>query len=616
MSTFSKLSLVAQYDDMCRLVNKYIRLKEDDEDQSIQMLEAFLERRRATETAHKQEKDGLRDEIGQLQKQIKKLNRELVESRTALAREGEEKNKVARERKALWDQIQMVRELVENNDGLKKTDPRVISCLDVKRLSPIYSDDSSDGASGLEYDHTEEISDLELPAHISNMFDDDDRKVYEKEPRRSSRRQSNTRQSTRRSSRGAATATTTTTSTSNAHFPSHKSSSKLGLDTDSNDMDTDENNIEFVRQQLKKHEEQLKAEKLATAASTPNIKDQHIVKSMTLSSKSAATLNRCVSNAHTPAPAAQQHSFITKRVFRPESCGPCGAKIAFYKICEKCENCGAVSHTECKDMCPLPCVKITAPANRSRTKKILISDFVNSDAAPKVPALIVHCCNEIEKGNNILTEGLYRVVVKTCDVEALQDKILKSRSGMPNLSNTDVHLLCAVVKRFLQSLDESLITTTLWSHFSEAVKSNDKMERSSHIEFYISNDLPSANRDTLAFMMQHLHTVARHCAQNKMNKNYLCRSLAPTIIGNSCRNASPQLIQQENSMQLQIMETIFEIDEKFWSNFIIKGPVTPAATLGSRLLRNATPSNDRPRTRSSSRFGATLPTPKLKPLFS
>lgn len=620
MSTFSKLSLLAQYDDMCRLVNKLIKDSADEEDASISMLEDVQKRWYAREATHEREKEELRGEITTLQREIKKLNRQLAESRNALQREMEEKKRFAREGKSLQEQIRQARLLLDSKDAPSNPDAhrkRVIKCLDIERLSPIQSDDSDDNVSGLDYDRTEEeiveaersrrsnifadaladIASSEQPTLLYRYYDKGNEKpTSEAAPRRSSRRSGSNHM------RASHVASTQTLPNINK-----EKFEDTPAETDSNDMESDDNGIEYARQQLQKYEAE-KREKLASAISTPSMK---LNKAATLSAKSSASMK---SIANVPRP--QEHKFARKKSFIPESCGPCGGKISFYGSVSKCENCGVISHPECQDKCPLPCVKITAPTARSRAKKILISDYVNSDAELKVPALIVHCCNEIEKDYNIETSGLYRVVAHTSAIEELQQKILKSKSGMPNLSKVDVHLLTGVVKRFLQGLDESLITTTIWSRIAEAIKSYTDLEARTRMTYFIEEDLPPANRHTLAYLMQHLHAIAKHSDKNMMTTKALAKTLAPTIVGNSCRNPPPQTIQKESKTQIQIMEALFDISEEFWSEHAPKTTPSPQTdSLGSRLLA-ATPSRTEPKTTRSSRVGATLPTPKLKPFFS
>lgn len=630
MSTFSKLSLVAQYDDMCRLVNKLIHDSAQEEDASIAYLESIQKRWKDRENAHKKEKQELKAEISTLHKEIKKLNRQLTESRTALAREAEEKKGVARERKALLEQIRQVRQLVEREDVLGSSDAhrkRVIKCLDVERLSPIQSfDDSSDGASGLDYDRTEEdIIDPEPRRRSTRNYHDAEENLpnsneqptllfrYIDKGSDSDQQQEELRKSSRRSG-------------ATQHLISHRSEHEtnaapaigerkfadLGLDTDSNGMETDDNDIENVRQQLKKYEAEKRA-KLAAPNSALSIRNNP--KSATLSAKSAASLMKSVSNVSNKSPAImKQHSFVSKKQFTPDVCGPCGGKIKFFKVVLKCENCGVVSHPECREMCPLPCVKIRVPNVRSHLKKTIVSDYVNSDAVPQVPALIVHCCNEIERGDNIKTVGLYNVKVYTRDIEELEQKILKSKSGMPNLSREDVHLLAGVVKHFLEGLHESLITTTLWSLLAEVVSKSDDITKRASLQTYIGYDLPAANRDTLAFLMQHLHAIAKHSSVNMMTKEKLSKALARTIVGYSCREPPQSSVKHEHEVQVKIMDALFDLEEEFWSGYVQRSPRT-TSSLGSRLLDTPSTSSG-VKTRGSSRLGGTLPTPKVKPLFS
>lgn len=635
MSTFNKLSVLAQYDDVCRLLNLLIDESVEEEQAAAAMLDGFDKLWHKKDSTHVREVDDLRSEVNSLKREIKKLNRQLAESRAALVRETDEKKIVLKEKKALIDHMTQVRLLIESKDGLGNGTNdaqrrRVIKCLNnVEQLSPIQSDESDDCVSGLDYDKTEEDI-LDPPqterSRRSNIFDDalehlpnsneqptllyryldKDSQEYQEQPRRRSIRL-NAETARQRLSSYNASAPTTTSSSNNYH---DKYDLGQNTETDSNGMETtDENDIEYVRQQLKRDE--------AATASTPNMK----AKSATLSARSAANLMKTISNVATPVPNVQKpHSFVKKKSFKPDSCGPCGGKISFYGNVVKCEVCGVISHPECKERCPLPCVKITAPDTRSKSKKILISDYVNNDSVPKVPAIIVHCCNEIERDDNIITEGLYRVVARRSDTEDLQEKILKSKSGMPNLSKVDVHLLTGVVKNFLQGLDESLITTTLWSHFSEAARLDSDVESRTHMTVFISYDLPSANRDTLAYLMQHLHAIAKHSDKNMMTTTNLAKTLAPTIVGNSTivsksSNPKHEDLLSENKIQIKIMETLFSIDESFWSTVVQRPPKnSTAATLGSRLL--ATPTSSSGVKTRSSRMAGTLPTPKVKPLFS
>ena len=158
MNAFGKLSPTAQYDDLMRRIYKLLLDKNKVEELHESTLESIDKYRIKQESEFEKERKILKNDNTILQREIKKLNRQLTEARSALVREAEEKKSVLRDKKALLDQIGQVRLLVEkesygDTDAHRK---RVIKCLDVERLSPIQSDDSDDCASGLDYDRTED----------------------------------------------------------------------------------------------------------------------------------------------------------------------------------------------------------------------------------------------------------------------------------------------------------------------------------------------------------------------------------------------------------------------------------------------------------------------------
>lgn len=657
MSTFSRLTLIAQYDDMCRLVNKLIKDAAEEEDAIIRMLTTLQKKWISREQAFDKEKNDLKDVTNGFQKEIKKLTRQLEESRKALDREFKEKKKVAEEKRVLMEQIEKVKELVLSSES-QETDAhkrRVIKYLDVGRLPAIQSEVSqdSDDCCSLEYDKTEEdiidtmsrqprrsrnalqsdafLDVLEnLPAteqptilcrYLNKNSDDDQDPGFEQQSRR---------RTTRRA------ATTTVTHQQMADLQARSTSStraKQLYDTESdcNGIPSD-NDIERCREQLKQMEEKSREKLAASACSTPNMKGLN--RAATLNAKSTASLMKINSNLNGPATPSvmRSHKFVTKKNFAAGDCRSCQFKLAFCSNVARCEICGIRCHPECKDKCSEACVKNVVVEKKSGQKKLLIKDYVNNnDTGPKVPALIVHCCDEIERGEKIRTPGLYRVAEYHKQIEELFDKIKSSKSGIPNISNVDVHVLTGVVKRFLQHLDETLITTSLWGNFAEATKLETEVESLIRMEYYIINNLPAANRDTLSYLMQHLHAIDRNSKYNNMTFKDLAKALAPTIVGNSCRDPSSEILKIEAKTQIQILETLLKFKLDFWEQIVQKirttnEPQSRGTTAtnehqsrGSRLLNNTPRSNaneSHGRILRSSRLGTTLPTPKMKSLFS
>ena len=205
----------------------------------------------------------------------------------------------------------------------------------------------------------------------------------------------------------------------------------------------------------------------------------------------------------------RKHQFVQKKEFsaQREICGPCGRRIKFGKVCYKCRECKAVCHPECRDLVPLPCVPVGS-AQKTPSKSALIRGAQLADFTPKtapmVPALIVHCVNEIE-ARGLSEVGLYRVPGSESEVKALREKFLQAR-GCPNLSRYEVHTLAGVVKDFLRNLSSALVPPSMWTVFTQAATNPDLTDGVSQL-FQAISEMPQPNRDTLAFLMLHLQKV-------------------------------------------------------------------------------------------------------------
>ena len=86
-----------------------------------------------------------------------------------------------------------------------------------------------------------------------------------------------------------------------------------------------------------------------------------------------------------------------------------------------------------------------------------------------VPAIIVHCANEVES-RGLAEVGIYRVPGSEREVKDLRDKFLAGR-GCPNLGQVDVHVLCGVIKDFLRNLREPLVPSSMWNLFTQVTPS-------------------------------------------------------------------------------------------------------------------------------------------------
>lgn len=102
--------------------------------------------------------------------------------------------------------------------------------------------------------------------------------------------------------------------------------------------------------------------------------------------------------------------------------------------------------------------------------------------------------------------GIYRVSGSEKEIKALKERFLHDEH-LPDLSNVDMHNICGCIKVFLRGLREPLIPTQKWAVFSSAVVDFDGDYLDGNILKNLQteiNQLPKANRDTLAFLVLHL----------------------------------------------------------------------------------------------------------------
>ncbi|KAK7066038.1 Rac GTPase-activating protein 1, partial [Halocaridina rubra] len=207
------------------------------------------------------------------------------------------------------------------------------------------------------------------------------------------------------------------------------------------------------------------------------------------------TLSPIVRNFSASKMNARKQSFHSKTIYKAENCQPCGKRIKFGKTSLKYRDCHATCHPKCRESVSIPCVPAATTPN-TKGYRGTIADYTPI-IPPMVPALVVHCCNEVE--NRGLNEvGIYRVPGAEKDVKELKERFLRGR-GLPNLSQVDVNVICGTLKDFLRSLKEPLITH-LWNDFASAADKSEAQDSSAALYQAIS-ELPQPNRDTLAWII-------------------------------------------------------------------------------------------------------------------
>ncbi|NWU41515.1 RGAP1 protein, partial [Hylia prasina] len=258
------------------------------------------------------------------------------------------------------------------------------------------------------------------------------------------------------------------------------------------------------------------------------------------------------------------HDFVSKTVIKPESCVPCGKRVKFGKISLRCRDCRVVAHPECRERCPLPCIP-TLTGTPVRIGEGTLMDFVPS-TPPMIPSIIVHCVNEIEQ-RGLHETGIYRI--SGCDktVRELKEKFLRAKS-IPLLSKVDdIHAICGLLKDFLRSLKEPLLTFRLNKTFMEAAEISDE-DNSIAAMYQAIGELPQANRDTLAFLMVHLQRVAQS-PDTKMDISNLAKVFGPTIVAHAVPDPDPMTLLQDTKRQPKVVERLLLLPMDYWSQLMM-----------------------------------------------
>lgn len=274
----------------------------------------------------------------------------------------------------------------------------------------------------------------------------------------------------------------------------------------------------------------------------------------------------------------RQHNFVAKNFYKRETCGPCGKTIKFAKLGVKCEWCRAQAHPECRALLPLPCVAPGPNVRRPNAhQEGCIADYAPS-TPPMVPALLVHCINEVEK-RGLQEKGVYRISATDKDVKRLKERFLRG-CGSPSLSGEDIHVVCGCIKDFLRGLREPLVSSALWADFMDAATNREPSDANAAILHAVSQ-LPQPNRDTLAFLVLHLLKVAES-PECEMGIDNLAKIFGPTIIGYGLMSQPTEMYNATTQM-FTVMQLLLRLPSDYWSQWAC--PNEPGSPLAATITR-------------------------------
>ncbi|XP_070701802.1 rac GTPase-activating protein 1-like [Pempheris klunzingeri] len=258
----------------------------------------------------------------------------------------------------------------------------------------------------------------------------------------------------------------------------------------------------------------------------------------------------------------KKHHFIPKTVIKSELCVPCGRRTKFGKMFLRCQDCRVVTHPECRDCCPLPCIP-PAVSTPIRNIEATLADFAPV-TSPMIPVLVVYCIKEIEH-RGLHEVGLYRVSGHERLVKELKEKLIRGKTLPPLNKVEDINVITGVLKDFFRKLPEPLLTFHLNKAFMEAAEIQDD-DNSLAILYQTISELPQPNRDTLACLMIHLQKVSQSVA-TKMDVNNLARVFGPTLVGHAVPDPDPMTILNDTSRQPRVIQRLLSIPTGYWGQF-------------------------------------------------
>uniref|UniRef100_H2ZDZ7 Rho-GAP domain-containing protein n=1 Tax=Ciona savignyi TaxID=51511 RepID=H2ZDZ7_CIOSA len=254
-------------------------------------------------------------------------------------------------------------------------------------------------------------------------------------------------------------------------------------------------------------------------------------------------------------------------VITKETCKPCGKRIQFGKKALKCGDCRLVAHIDCEGETKLYPCDPTVSSPTTPTEKNTLVDFLASNESPQIPPIIYHTVQEIER-RGLNEVGLYRVPGMLRVVKELREKF-KGRNVPKLMDVSDVHALCSLVKDFLRvTLNEPIVTFHLRPQFIQASRQEDDAAM-----YGVLEELGSANRDTLMFLVLHFQRVIANPA-TRMSVEGLSKAIGPSVVGFSCPDPSVNDLQNSAFDQEMVLTKLLRLPADFYMSKLQTMPAT------------------------------------------
>ena len=160
---------------------------------------------------------------------------------------------------------------------------------------------------------------------------------------------------------------------------------------------------------------------------------------------------------------------------------------------------------------------------------VSLEDLFDRDQAA-VPLVVIQCILAVDTFG-LDVEGIYRLSGTSSHIQRLKSSF-DHNSTSPHLDfrnpanfHHDVNSVATLLKLFFRELPEPLFTSTGYTHFIDAARIDDDVQRRDALHQGI-NDLPDPNYATLRALVLHLHRVMQHQSRNRMGSSNLALCFA------------------------------------------------------------------------------------------
>lgn len=171
-----------------------------------------------------------------------------------------------------------------------------------------------------------------------------------------------------------------------------------------------------------------------------------------------------------------------------------------------------------------------------------------------VPRFVVRCIDAIEN-KDMRADGIYRASGNLSQVQKVRFSINMDDYSVLD-KEEDVHVLTGALKMFFREMREPLLTYALFDRLLEATQIKERSPKLAAFEAILS-ELPTVNRDTLRFLLEHLLRVKEYSSENRMHIQNLAIVFGPTLLSSAdrmSRNIAMDTIQQNQVIEFILVE--------------------------------------------------------------